>query len=84
MILSRFRRAGNILNPLKWKPEHRVGLLVASAAGAALGVAIGFARMRGWQFINWVEYEPGDALFWALIGAIVVGAAVYCYRVFSS
>jgi hypothetical protein len=27
-------------NPLKWKPEHRTGLLVASAAGAVLGVAV--------------------------------------------
>jgi len=73
-----------MLNPLKWKPEHRAGLLVATAAGAALGVAVGFSRLRGWRFMDWVGYEPSEALFWALVGAIVVGAAVYCYRVFSN
>jgi len=35
-----------MLNPLKRKPEHRAGLLVASAAGAAIGNAIGFARLN--------------------------------------
>jgi len=70
-----------VLNPLEWKPEHRAGLLVATAAGAAVAVAVGYTRtrLRGETFIDWVK--PGDVLFWALVGAIVVGAAIYCYRV---
>jgi hypothetical protein len=89
VILSRSRRAGNMLNPFKWKPEHRVGLLIASAAGAALSVGIGYAFSHprlGYRlsFIEWIEYFPGDALFWPLIGAFVVGAAIYCYRIFSN
>lgn len=75
-----------MLNPLKWKPEHRAGLLVASGAGAAVGIAIGFSmRFRGaGTFTSWIEYNADSALFWALVGAIVVGAAVYCYQVFSA
>ena len=72
-----------MLNPLEWKREHRAGLLAASAAGAALGVAIGFStRFRGrGSFTDWVASNPGDTLFWALVGAIVVGAAIYSYQV---
>jgi hypothetical protein len=75
-----------MLNPFKWKSEHLVGLIVASAAGAAAGIAVGFSmRFRGMgTFTNWIQIYSGDALFWALVGAIVVGAAVYCFRVFSS
>jgi uncharacterized membrane protein YeaQ/YmgE (transglycosylase-associated protein family) len=60
-----------MLNPLKWKYEDQVGLIVATAFGAVLGLAIG--------------YSPGHVWFnllWALIGAVVVGGAVYCYRAF--
>ena len=32
---------GNMLNPLKWKPEHRVALLVASVAGDRLALLYG-------------------------------------------
>ena len=74
-----------MLNPLEWKPEHRAGLLVATGAGAALGVAFGYTRLRaGWFIGAWIESRPEDVLIWALVGAIVVGAAVYCYRVFSN
>jgi hypothetical protein len=74
-----------MLNPLEWKPEYRAGLSVATGAGAALGVALGFSmRLRGLSFTDWVERSPGDLLFWALVGAIAVGATIYCYRVFSN
>ena len=59
------------LNPLKWKYEDQVGLITATAFGATFGLASG--------------YSPGQGLFnvlWALIGAVVVGGAFYCYRAF--
>ena len=61
-----------MINPLKWKYEDRVGLLVAAIVGAVLGIATGYSLEHGWFNI----------LIWALIGAVVVSGAVYCYRAF--
>ena len=60
-----------MLNPLKWKYEDQVGLIIATAFGALLGLAIGYSP----------GHEPLNALL-ALIGAIVVGGIVYCLRSF--
>ena len=60
-----------MLNPLKWKYEDRVGLITATAFGATLGLASGYSPGQGWF----------NAL-WALVGAVVVGGAFYCYRAF--
>ena len=58
-----------MLNPLKWKYEDRVRLLIATAFGALFGFTNGYSH--GWFNI-----------LWALVGAVVVGGAVYCYRAF--
>jgi hypothetical protein len=52
-----------MLNPLKWKYEDRVRLLIAAAFGALFGLANGYSH--GWFNI-----------LWALVGAVVVGGAV--------
>jgi TPR repeat protein len=78
------QRQGKMLNPLEWKPEHRAGLSVATGAGAALGVAVGFATsgLQRSGFTYWLAHDSDDAFMWACIGALVVGAAIYCYRMF--
>jgi hypothetical protein len=50
----------------------RVELLIAALVGAVLGIVTGVLLEHGWVNI----------LIWALIGAVVVSAAVYCYRAF--
>jgi hypothetical protein len=60
-----------MLNPLRWKYQDQVGLSVATAFGALLGLANGYAP--GHEWFN---------LLWALVGAVIVGGAVYCYRAF--
>jgi fatty acid desaturase len=60
-----------MLNPLNWKHEDRVRLLFA----AGLGALVGFAT----------DYFPGDLWFnilCALVGAVLVAGAYYCYRAF--
>jgi hypothetical protein len=60
-----------MLNPLKWKYEDQVGLIVATSFGAVLGLAMG--------------YSPGHMWFnllLALIGAVIVGGWVYWLRAF--
>ena len=56
--------------------EERVELLIAAAIGAFLGIATGYAT----DYAN----EWFKILIWALIGAVVVSGAVYCYRAFRS
>jgi lipoprotein signal peptidase len=58
-----------MLNPRKSKYVDRLRLLIAVVFGAALGFTNGYSH--GWF----------NAL-WALVGAVVVGGAFYCYRAF--
>jgi hypothetical protein len=53
------------------KPD-RLELLIAALVSALLGIVTGY-----------VAGKPSFAtLIWALIGAVVVGGAFYCYRAF--
>jgi hypothetical protein len=52
--------------------RDRLELLVAALAGAALGIVTGYS----------LGHERLGILTWALIGAVVVSGAVYCYRIF--
>jgi hypothetical protein len=72
-----------MLNPLHWKAEHQVGLVVSSLAGAIIGLVVGFetTRWKGISLVWWIENRPDDAVFWALIGLAVVAAAIYCWRI---
>jgi uncharacterized membrane protein YeaQ/YmgE (transglycosylase-associated protein family) len=54
--------------------KERVELLIAAAIGAFLGIATGYATDWGTEWFR--------ILIWALIGAVVVSGAVYCYRAF--
>jgi len=58
-----------MLDPRDWKHEDRLRLLFAAAFGALLGFTNGYSH--GWF-----------SLLVALIGAVVVGGAFYCYRAF--
>jgi len=57
-----------MLDPRKWEYVDRLRLLITAAFGAMLGFTNG---SHGW--FN---------LLWALVGAVVVGGAFYCYRAF--
>ena len=59
-----------MLDPLKWKYEDRVGLLVSTIAGAGLGIVVGYRSGNEWL----------GTFIWALIGAVVVGGAFYSGR----
>ena len=59
-------------NPLKWRYEDQVGLLVSTIAGAGLGIVIGYQSGNRWL----------GTLIWALISAVILGGAFYFNRVF--
>jgi hypothetical protein len=58
-----------MLDPRKWEYVDRLRLLIAVVFGAMLGFTNGYSH--GWF----------SALV-ALVGAVVVAGAFYCYRVF--
>jgi hypothetical protein len=58
-----------MFNPRKWEYVDRVRLLFATAFGALLGFTNGYSH--GWF-----------SILSALIGAVVVSGAFYCFRVF--
>jgi prepilin signal peptidase PulO-like enzyme (type II secretory pathway) len=58
-----------MFDPREWEYIDRVRLLFAAAFGALLGFTNGYSH--GW--FN---------LLWALIGAVAVSGAFYCFRVF--
>lgn len=72
-----------LLNPLHWKTEHRISLVVSSLAGAIVGFVVGFetTRPKGTSLVWWIENRPDDAAIWALIGLTLVSAAIYCWRI---
>ena len=57
-----------MLNPLKWRYEDQVGLIVATIAGAGFGILIGYRSQNGLL----------GTLIWG--GAVVVGGAFYFGR----
>jgi len=50
----------------------RAKLQLAAVVGAVLGIITGYMLGHGWVL----------TIIWALIGAVVVSGAVYCYRAF--
>ena len=55
------------------RPEidpDRAKLQLAAVVGAVLGIITGYMLGHGWVL----------TIIWALIGAVVVSGAVYCYR----
>jgi hypothetical protein len=73
------------------KENKLIGLIVIVAAiGAVLGVLVGYVtftltyRPQGisFAFTYWLEARSADAWLWALAGAFICGAAVYCYHLY--
>jgi hypothetical protein len=58
-----------MLDPRKWEYVDRLRLLIAAAFGAMLGLTNGYSN--GWF-----------SVLVALIGAVLVAGAFYCYRAF--
>jgi hypothetical protein len=73
-----------MLNPLRWKPEHRGALFGASGVGAVLGVLFAYTYAGAGSISYFLTLNPIDTLLWAAMGAILVGGTVYAWRLFSS
>jgi hypothetical protein len=63
------------MNPAKWKPEHRVALVVIALVVGAIGFWIGYAITRPWDVSSYIENGTADATTWTLLGAFIAGGA---------
>jgi hypothetical protein len=76
-----------IINPLRWRLEHQLALMVACALGVALGMFYGFTHSpfaavgvdSGKNFLLWLA-RPGFYWHWALSGAVMAGLTFYLVR----
>ncbi len=76
------------MNPLRWKRNHQIALVLAIAVGASLGIVVGYlvyssGRGAGGaiSFGYWLSRPLRSAgLWWGLFGAGVGAAAIYLRR----
>ena len=68
------------MNPLLWRSEHQVALLLGVVVGIALGFVIGYIH-HNIHFENAEEFSRhltgGSALRWGVFGALVGGTIIY-------
>lgn len=82
------------MNPLKWKREQQVALLLFMIAGVPLGVAYGYlayatgigAQSSPYQFSEWLFPWWGhySHLGWAAAGASISGILAYASKLLRS
>lgn len=75
------------MNPLQWPRHAQIGLLVAIAVGAALGVLVGFfvanagtGAEGGISFRYWLRSRYGYPYPWAAFGAAIGAGVVFIRR----
>jgi xanthine/uracil permease len=68
------------MNPLQWRSEHQVALLLGVLVGIALGFVTGYMH-HNVRFENAAEFSSyltgGSALRWGIFGALVGGTIIY-------
>ena len=68
------------MNPLQWRSEHQVALLLGVMLGIALGFLAGYMHHdiridNAAAFSNYVT--KGSALRWGVFGALIGGTIIY-------
>ena len=68
------------MNPLQWRSEHQVALLLGVVVGIALGFVAGYMHHdiridNTAAFSNYLT--KGSALRWGVFGALIGGTIIY-------
>jgi TctA family transporter len=68
------------MNPLAWRREHQVALLLGTVLGIAAGLIAGFAlnNIHLTTLQQWIA--EGHGLRWALLGAFFGAGMIYIQR----
>ena len=81
----------DIMNPLNWRREHQVALLLGGTIGIAMGLVVGYMFDSFWGMFavlatsgssgppkmvdTWLA--SGSSLRWGVFGALFGGAVIY-------
>lgn len=67
------------MNPLQWRSEHQVALLLGAVVGIALGFVTGYMHhnihLHDGSFSTYLT--EGSALRWGVFGALIGGTIIY-------
>ena len=67
------------MNPLQWRSQHQVALLLGIVVGIALGFVTGYMHnnihLHDGSFSKYLT--GGSALRWSVFGALVGGTIIY-------
>jgi prolipoprotein diacylglyceryltransferase len=68
------------MNPLQWRREHQVALLLGIVVGIALGFVTGYMH-HDVHFENPGQFSSyltgGSAIRWGVLGALIGGTIIY-------
>jgi hypothetical protein len=67
----------NIINPLTWRREHQLALIVAAIIGVIIGLAVGYMYHRVQFATSSLWFWSWSSFRWAAIGAIIGAAVIY-------
>jgi hypothetical protein len=74
---QRNAKVENIINPLTWRREHQLALIVAAIIGVIIGLAVGYMYHRVQFATSSLWFWSWSSFRWAAIGAIIGAAVVY-------
>ena len=74
------RKGKTTMNPLAWRREHQLALLLGTVLGIALGLLVGCAlnNIHLAALQQWVA--AGHGVRWALLGAFFGAGVIYIQR----
>jgi uncharacterized membrane protein YdcZ (DUF606 family) len=65
------------MNPLAWRHEHQLALLVATVVGVIVGLAVGYMYHHVQYATSQVWLMSWSSGRWAVLGGVVGAAIVY-------
>ena len=67
----------NTMNPLNWRREHQVALVVAAIVGIFVGLAVGYMYHHVQYATSGPWFSSWSGMRWGIFGAIIGAAVLY-------
>jgi H+/Cl- antiporter ClcA len=67
------------MNPMTWRREHQVALLLGLVLGIVLGLLVGF-MYEGFHYATVESWKIGSRFRWGILGAFVGACVIFTQR----